>query len=77
MDTSVTIIGIIITLLISIPLFFIFRSNIVNRNKIKEIKKQHSQNNHYNFELTETQNKKIVSIDQKNKGFLFIDFSYC
>jgi hypothetical protein len=76
MDTSVTIIGIIITLLISIPLFFIFRSNIVNRNKIKEIKKQHSQNNHYNFELTETQNKKIVSIDQKNKGFLFIDFSY-
>jgi hypothetical protein len=76
MDTSVTIIGIIITLLISIPLFFIFRSNIVNRNKIKEIKKQHSQNNHYNFELTETQNKKIVSIDQENKGFLFIDFSY-
>jgi hypothetical protein len=76
MDTSVTIIGIIITLLISIPLYFILRSNIVNRAKIKEIKKHHSQNNHYNFELTETQNKKIVSIDQKNKGFLFIDFSY-
>ncbi|MDR6846061.1 hypothetical protein [Flavobacterium granuli] len=76
MDTSVTIIGLIITVLISIPLTLVFRSNIMNRTKIKEIKKQHSRNNHYNFELTETQNKKILSIDQKNKGFLFIDFSY-
>jgi hypothetical protein len=76
MDTSVTIIGLIITILIGIPLTLVFRSNIMNRAKIKEIKKQYSQNNHYNFELTETQNKKIVSIDPKNKGFLFIDFSY-
>lgn len=76
MDTSVTIIGLIITILIGIPLTLVFRSNITNKTKIKEIKKQYSQNNHYNFELTETQNKKILSIDQKNKGFLFIDFSY-
>ncbi|WP_281239296.1 hypothetical protein [Flavobacterium praedii] len=76
MDTSVTIIGLIITVLIGIPLTLVFRSNIVNRAKIKEIKKQHSQNNYYNFELTETQNKKILAIDQKKKGFLFIDFSY-
>jgi hypothetical protein len=76
MDTSVTIIGLIITILIGIPLTLVFRSNITNRAKIKEIKKQYSQNNLYNFELSETQNKKIVSIDQKNKGFLFIDFSY-
>jgi hypothetical protein len=76
MDTSVTIIGLIITVLIGIPLTLVFRSNITNRAKIKDLKKQHSQNDHYNFELTETQNKKILSIDQKNKGFLFIDFSY-
>lgn len=76
MDTSVTIIGIIITILISIPLTLVFRSNITNRAKIKHLKKKYSQNDHYNFELTETQNKKILSIDQKNKGFLFIDFSY-
>lgn len=76
MDTSVTIIGLIITILIGIPLTLVFRSNITNSTKIKEIKKQYSQNNHYNFEITETQNKKILSIDQKNKGFLFIDFSY-
>lgn len=76
MDTSVTIIGLIITILIGIPITLVFRSNMTNNAKIKEIKKQYSQNNHYNFELTETQNKKILSIDQKNKGFLFIDFSY-
>ena len=76
MDTSVTIIGLIITVLIGIPITLVFRSNITNNAKIKDIKKQYSQNNHYNFELTETQNKKILSIDQKNKGFLFIDFSY-
>ncbi|REH01086.1 hypothetical protein [Flavobacterium aquicola] len=76
MDTSVTIIGLIITILIGIPITLVFRSNITNRAKIKDIKKQYSQNNHYNFEHTETQNKKILSIDQKNKGFLLIDFSY-
>jgi hypothetical protein len=76
MDTSVTIIGIIITILIGIPLAFILRSNSVNKSKIKAIKKQYSQNNFYNFEVTESQNKKIISIDPQKKGFLFIDFSY-
>lgn len=76
MDTSVTIIGIIITLLIGIPLTFILRSNSVNKSKIKAIKKQYNRNNLYNFDITESQNKKIISIDIQKKGFLFIDFSY-
>lgn len=76
MDTSVTIIGIIITILIGIPLSFAFRSNILNKSKIKAIKKQYSKDNHYNFEVTESQNKKIISVDIQKKGFLFIDFSY-
>jgi hypothetical protein len=76
MDTSVTIIGLVITVLIGIPLTLLFRSNILNKKKITQIKKQFSKNGHYNFDLTETQNKKIISMDQKNKGFLFIDFSY-
>jgi hypothetical protein len=75
MDTAVTIIGILITVLISIPLFFVFRSNVLNKNKINAIKKRYSQNNHFNFELTETQNKKVLALDQKNKGFLLIDFN--
>lgn len=75
MDTSVTIIGLIITILIAIPLVFVFRSNVVNKNKIKEIKKKYSQNNHFNFELTESQNKKVLALDEKNKGFLLMDFN--
>ena len=76
MDTSVTIIGLAIIILMGIPLSLIFRSNLLNKKKITQIKKQHSQNGHYNFDLTEAQNKKIISIDTNNKGFLLIDFSY-
>jgi hypothetical protein len=75
MDTSVTIIGLFITLLIGIPLFYAMRSNSINNNKIKEIKNKFSQNNRLKFELTETQNKKVLALDEKNKGFLFIDFN--
>jgi len=75
MDTSVTIIGLIITILIGIPLFYAMRSNSINKAKIKEIMKKFSQNNRFNFEKTETQNKKVLALDEKNKGFLLIDFN--
>ncbi|MFV7235938.1 hypothetical protein [Flavobacterium sp. ZB4R12] len=75
MDTSVTIIGLILTLLMGIPLFYVIRSNSINKTKIKAIKNEFSQNNHFNFELTETQNKKVLALDEKNKGFLLMDFS--
>lgn len=75
MDTSVTIIGLFITALIGIPIFYAMRSNSINKSKIKEIMKKFSQNNHYNFELTETQNKKVLALDEKNRGFLLMDFN--
>ncbi|WP_269240078.1 hypothetical protein [Flavobacterium limnophilum] len=75
MDTSVTIIGLFITLLIGIPIFYAMRSNSINNTKIKEIKDKFSQNNRLNFELTETQNKKVLALDEKNKGFLLMDFN--
>lgn len=75
MDTSVTIIGLVITVLIGIPLSFVFRSNIINKSKIKAIKKEYSQNNHFDFELTESLNKKVLAIDKQKKGFLFMDFN--
>ncbi|MFV8269854.1 hypothetical protein ACNQGP_07950 [Flavobacterium sp. GT2N3] len=75
MDTSVTIIGLILTLIIAIPLFYVIRSNSINKAKIKAIKNKFSQNNHFNFESTETQNKKVLALDEKNKGFLLIDFN--
>jgi hypothetical protein len=75
MDTSVTIIGLFITALIGIPVFYAMRSNSINKTKIKEIMKKFSQNNHYNFDNTETQNKKVLALDKKNKGFLLMDFN--
>jgi hypothetical protein len=75
MDTSVTIIGLIITILIGIPLFYAMRSNSINKAKIKEIMNKFSQNNRFNFEKTETQNKKVLALDEKSKGFLLIDFN--
>ncbi|TDE30365.1 hypothetical protein E0I61_05060 [Flavobacterium ranwuense] len=75
MDTSVTIIGIIMTALMGIPLFYVIRSNSINKTKIKAIKTKFNQNNRFNFELTETQNKKVLALDEKNKGFLLIDFN--
>lgn len=75
MDTSVTIIGLILTLIIAIPLFYVIRSNSINKTKIKTIKTKFSQNNRFNFELTEAQNKKVLALDEKNKGFLLMDLS--
>ena len=75
MDTSVTIIGLIITILIGIPIFYAMRSNSINKAKIKEIMNKFSQNNHFNFTLTETQNKKVLALDEKNKGFLLMNFN--
>ncbi|MFV8393128.1 hypothetical protein [Flavobacterium sp. LB2P6] len=76
MDTSVTIIGLVLTFIIAIPLLYVIRSNSINKTKIKTIKTKFSQNNCFNFEsLTETQNKKVLALDEKNKGFLLIDFS--
>lgn len=75
MDTSVTIIGLIITLIIAIPFFFAMRSNSVKSRRINEIKKQNNQNDRFNFELTKSQNKKVLTIDQKNKGFLLMNFN--
>lgn len=75
MDTSVTLIGLFITALIGIPIFYAMRSNSINKTKVKEIIKKFSQNNRFNFELTETQNKKVLALDQKNKGFLLMDFN--
>lgn len=73
MDTSVTLIGLGITLLIAFPLYKIFRSNAINKKRIQEIMSLHPG---FSFGLTETLNKKTYALDEKNKGFLLIDFNY-
>ena len=73
MDTSVTIIGLVITILIGIPLYKAFRSSSVNNSKIKAILAKQSQSH---FSQTQSQNNKTYALDQKNKHFVFIDFNY-
>jgi len=72
MDTSVTIIGLVIIALIGIPLFFMFRAHRANHSKIKVI---FARFGNFDFQLSDTQNKKVLAIDEKNKGFVFIDFN--
>ena len=72
MDTAVTIIGVIIAIIIGIPLYFVFRSNAVNKKQIKAIFNQHPS---YNFKQNEEKNKKVLAIDEIKKGFLLIDLN--
>ena len=75
MDTAVTIIGLVITILIAIPLYFVIRGNNTDKKKIKAIQTLYNPENTFDFEETEKQNKKVFSIDKKNKALLFIDFN--
>jgi hypothetical protein len=75
MDTAVTIIGLILTILIAIPLYFVFRGNRIKQKEIKAIQALHNPENKFDFEETDQQNKKVFSIDKKHKAFLFIDFN--
>ena len=75
MDTSITIIGLVLSLLIAIPILYSIRSNSLNKSKITAIKNQYSQNGYFNFDVTETLNKKVLAMDDKNKGFLLMDFN--
>ena len=73
MDTSVTIIGAVITALMGIPLYMVFRSNSLKKSEIKRIMSQFPQ---YQFDETETQNKRVYALDTKNKAFMLIDFNH-
>ena len=46
-----------------------------NIAKIKAIQALYNPENTFDFEETEKQNKKVFSIDKKNKALLFIDFN--
>ena len=73
MDTSVTIIGLVITVLIGIPLYFVFRANAVSKAKTAKILKRYDG---YHFYISDAQNKKALHLDATKKGFLFIDFQH-
>lgn len=72
MDNTSLIIGLVLTLVCALPLFYIFNKQAKNRKKVKEIFKSFSQGK-YNFSDKETHYKKIYALDKEKKGFLFVD----
>ncbi|MFH6946251.1 hypothetical protein [Flavobacterium sp. FlaQc-50] len=75
MDTSVTIIGIVIAIIVATPIYFSARTNAVNKAKILDIKKRFNPNHPQDFDLTESQNNKTLTIDQKNGKFILMNFN--
>lgn len=75
MDTPVIIIGLVLTAIVAIPLYFVVRSHKLDTNQIKTLFAQHSQDNKYQFQLMASHSRKALGIDPKKKGLLFIDFN--
>lgn len=72
MDNASLMIGLALTLVCALPLFYIINKQAQNRKKVKEIFNSFGQGK-YNFLTKETHYKKIYAIDKDKKGFLFID----
>jgi hypothetical protein len=72
MDNASLVIGLVLTLVCALPLFYIANKQAKNRKKVKEIFNSFAQGK-YNFSIKETHYKKIYAIDKEKKGFLFVD----
>lgn len=75
METSVTIIGIVIAIIVAIPVYFSARSNAASKSRILNIKKKFNPNHPENFDLTESQNNKTLTLDQKEQRFILMNFN--
>ncbi|MEN2400022.1 hypothetical protein GKZ90_0009550 [Flavobacterium sp. MC2016-06] len=75
METSIVIIGLVIALIVAIPVYFSARSNKASKSKILELKKRFNPANPESFDLTESQSNKTLTIDQKNKKFILMNFN--
>ena len=73
MDTSVTLIGLAIIVLMVVPLYKVYRSAAQYKAKINAILSQYPESS---FGQIESQNKKTYALDQKNKHFVFADFNF-
>lgn len=75
MDSTITIIGIVIAIIVAIPIYYSARSSAANKTKILEIKKKFNPSNPQEFDQTESQNKKTLTIDTKNRKFILMNFN--
>jgi hypothetical protein len=75
MDTSVTIIGIVIAIIVTIPIYYSARSNAASKTKILNIKKKFNPTHPQDFDLTDSQSNKTLTIDQKHRKFILMNFN--
>ena len=75
MDTSIMIIGFVLLLIVVLPIYFILNAKNIDQKQVKSLFAKHSQENKYNFQLIANQGRKVLGMDPRNKGLLFIDFN--
>lgn len=75
METTTTIMGIVILIIVAIPVYFSARSSAASKSRILNIKKRFNPTNPENFDLTESINNKTLTIDQKNNKFILMNFN--
>ncbi|MFD1605933.1 hypothetical protein ACFSJW_04955 [Flavobacterium artemisiae] len=75
METTTTIMGIVIALIVAIPVYFSARSSAASKTRILNIKKRFNPTHPEDFDLTESINNKTLTIDQKNKKFILMNFN--
>ncbi|MFC0780987.1 hypothetical protein [Flavobacterium sp. HJSW_4] len=75
METTTTIMGIVILIIVAIPVYFSARSSAASKTRILNIKKRFNPNNPEDFDLTESINNKTLTIDQKNNKFILMNFN--
>ncbi|MHC0448415.1 hypothetical protein ACWA1F_23635 [Flavobacterium sp. 3-218] len=75
METTTTIMGIVILIIVAIPVYFSARSSAASKSRILNIKKRFNPNHPEEFDLTESINNKTLTIDQKNNKFILMNFN--
>jgi len=75
METTTTIMGIVILIIVAIPIYFSARSSAASKSRILNIKKRFNPTHPEDFDLTESINNKTLTIDQKNNKFILMNFN--
>lgn len=64
-----------IAIIVAIPIYFSARTSAANKSKILSIKKKFNPTHPEDFDLTESQNNKTLTIDQKHRRFILMNFN--
>ncbi len=75
MDTPIVSIGLVLTSIVAIPLYYMIRGNKIHQKQIQQLFDQHSRGGTYRFGLVATNNRKVLGVDAQKKGLLFIDLN--